>query len=154
MKRRSKLLGLATACLLAPASAHAGPYSDDLGKCLVNATNKDDRETLVRWMFTAAALHPAVKALLSVSRERSEAANKAAGALFMRLLTVACKAEAQKAIRYEGGSAAVQSGFQILGQVAGQEMFASSDVAASLNGLTKYLDEEKLKSLAKDPAKE
>jgi len=38
-------------------SASAGVYADDLGKCLVASTTKDDRSNLIRWLFVAAAHH-------------------------------------------------------------------------------------------------
>lgn len=53
--------------LLTVGSAHAGPYSDDLGKCLVASTTAADKGALVKWMFATAALHPAVKSVASVT---------------------------------------------------------------------------------------
>ncbi len=66
----------------------------------------------------------------------------------MRLLTESCKAEAQKALQYEG-AITMQLSFQILGQVAGQEMMSSAEVVAGMPGLKKYVDENRLKELMK-----
>lgn len=129
--------------------AQAGPYIDDLGKCIVEATTVADRAAFVRWMFAAATLHPAVKSLASVPAERLEAENKATAELFMRLLTESCRDQTQKAIKYEGPMA-IASGFQVLGQVAGQELFSSPEVSAGLAGMEKYMDSEKLKAVAGD----
>jgi hypothetical protein len=58
-----------------------------------------------------------------------------------------CKDEAQKAIQYEG-LATLQLSFQVLGQVAGRELFTSPEVASGMAGLQKYLDSDQLKALA------
>lgn len=127
--------------------AHAGPYTDDLSKCLVSSTSKDDRASLVTWMFSAASLHPAVKSIASVTPRQLDDANKKAGELFMRLLTDSCKSQTQQAMQYEGPNT-IQASFQVLGQVAGQELFTSPEVSGAMAGLAKYIDEAKLKELS------
>jgi hypothetical protein len=103
--------GFAALLLLACGSAAAGPYGDDLAKCLVESTTHDDRTALVRWMFAAIAAHPAVASIAKVTPEVMEGANKSASALFMRLLTESCKEKAQKALKYEGPGT-LQTSFQ------------------------------------------
>lgn len=125
---------------------HAGPYTDELSKCIVASTTTDDRVAIVKWMFSAASLHPAVKSITSVSEEQLDEANKITAKLLMRLLTDSCMQHAQKAIKYEGHRA-IQSSFQILGQVAGRELFSSPDVAAGMAGFEKHFDSEKLESV-------
>jgi hypothetical protein len=132
--------------------ASAGVFADDLGKCLVNSTTKEDRANLIRWLFVAAAHHPAVKPIASVSPAQQEESDKQMGTLFMKLLTDSCKAETQKAIQAEG-AATLQYAFEVLGKVAGQELFSSPEVAGNLQGLMKYIDGEKLKALAGTPQK-
>jgi len=68
----------------------------------------------------------------------------------MKLLTDSCKTEAQKAVQYEGQTT-FQIAFEVLGKVAGQELFSSPEVAANLKGLAKYIDVEKIKALATTP---
>lgn len=125
---------------------HAGPYTDELSKCIVASTTTNDRVAIVKWMFSAASLHPAVKSITSVSEEQLEEANKKTAELLMRLLTESCIQQAKKAIKYEG-QVAIQSSFQILGQVAGRELFSSPDVAAGMAGFEKHFNGEKLESL-------
>jgi hypothetical protein len=131
-------------------SAWAGVYADDLGKCLVSATTKDDRSNLIRWLFVAAAQHPAVKPISVISPAQQDESDKAMGALIMRLLTDSCKTDAQKAIQYEG-PVTIQIAFEVLGKVAGQELFSSPEVTANLKGLAKYIDADKIKALANTP---
>jgi hypothetical protein len=129
-------------------TANAGLYTDDLSRCMVEKTSKEDRAALVRWMFVAAAAHPAVAPIAKVSTEQQDGANKAIGELFTRLLTGSCKEKAKSAIAYEGG-AAIQMSFQVLGQVAGAELFQSPEVARVMAGLEKHVDKKKLDALGK-----
>jgi len=141
---RSGYLGLAAFCVCF--SAHAGPYGDDLAKCLVDSTTKEDRIALVRWMFTAAAANPAVASIAKVTPKVMDEANASTGTLFMRLLTDSCKEKAKTALKYEG-PATIQLSFQVLGQVAAGEMFATPEVREAMSGLEKYVDKKKIEEL-------
>jgi len=127
-------------------AAYASPYADELGKCLVDATTKEDRTALVRWMFAAAAAHPAVAAIANVSPKVMEDANATTGALITRLLTESCKDQAKKALNYEG-PLTLQLSFQVLGQVAATELFTSPQVKQAMSGLQKTVDKKKLEEL-------
>lgn len=133
------------AALLPANMACAGPYTDDLSKCIIESTTPGDRAAFVKWMFAAASLHPAVKSIAAVSPEELDAANRQTAELLTKLLTESCKQNAEKAIRYEG-NAALRASFEVLGKVAANELFSSAEVAAGMAGLTKYLDGEKLRS--------
>jgi hypothetical protein len=131
--------------------AQAGPFSDALGKCLVETTTAADKQALVRWMFATAALHPAVKSLAPVAPAARENANREVARLFERLLSDSCNTQTRQAMQYEG-ELALQTGFQILGQVAGRELFADPAVAAGMGELEKHLDTKKLqRALAPQP---
>lgn len=134
--------------VISPAVTHAGVYTDDMTKCLVEATSKEDRLSLVRWMFAAMSQHPAVTSLTNVTEGDVEKANSETGALFMRLLTESCVEVTKKAIRYEG-PAAIQMSFAVLGQVASSELFTDPGVLKVMSGLEKYTDQEKLEALGK-----
>lgn len=143
---RGCLLFLGLAALLAPTqAAQAGPYSDELSKCIIESTTVSDRAAFVNWIFSAASLHPAVKSIAAVSKEQMDAANRQTGEMVMKILTESCPKQAEKAIRYEGASA-LETSFEVLGQVAGQELFSSPEVAAGMAGLVEYLDENRLKA--------
>lgn len=125
-------------------SAYAGPYTDDLTRCIVESTTMSDRIEFVKWMFFAISLHPVAKNYTSVSEQQITEANKKIADLLMKLLTKSCKEKAQKAIKYEG-QIAFQTSFRTLGQVAAQDLFSNPDVAAVMSGLEKNLDKETLK---------
>src|SRR5258706_11445451 len=72
---------------LASALALAGPYSDEMAKCLVKSTSDADKNMLEKWMFAAAALHPAVQSIASVSDAERNELNKSTARLVERLLT-------------------------------------------------------------------
>ena len=139
-------------CVLLLASAttsRAGVYSDDLGKCLVSSTSANDRALLVRWMFTAASTHPAIKDLAIVTPEQLAQSNMDLANLFMELLTEKCRDFARNAARFEG-QLAIQQSFQLLGQVAGQELFTEPSVIEGMSGIHQHVDMSKLESMMKE----
>ncbi|MBC2729854.1 hypothetical protein [Thiobacillus sp.] len=147
MRRRdhAKRVGQATLLALAlnAGAAQAGPYSDDLAKCLVESTTTTDKNALVKWMFATAALHPAVKSIASITDAERAQSTRSTAELFVKLLTESCRAQAQQAVKYEGATA-LQTGFQILGQVAARELFADPNVAQGLAELEQYIDSRKI----------
>ena len=140
---------LITYCFLLVPPSHAGVYTDDLSRCIVENTDKEDRITFVKWMFSAMAKHPAVKTFVSASEEQADVIDKNMAELFMSLLVEDCKEKAQKAIQYEG-RVAMETAFQVLGQVAARDLLSDPDVLKSLSGMEKYIDLEKLSSLKAD----
>jgi hypothetical protein len=125
---------------------YAGPYGDALSKCLISSTSVDDRNQLVQWMFSAASSHPAVSSFTAVSPAQLDSANKNAALLFEKLLTKSCKKETTEALKYEG-EITISTAFNILGQVAGRELFSDPSVSKNLTGLNKYFDKSKLEAL-------
>jgi hypothetical protein len=141
------LLVLAVMLFVGVAPSPAGPYTDELSKCLVASTTAADRVDLVKWMFAAASSHPAVRPMSTVTPAQLDAANRKMGALVMRLLTETCVQQTRDALKYEG-AATLQTSFQVLGQVAGRELFTSPEVKEALSGLDQYVDGEKVQALA------
>jgi len=147
MKKSHKLTAAAAAVtLLASTAAQAGPYTDDLSKCLVRSTSEQQKAVLVEWVFAIAALHPSVKPLSSVSDAKRTDLNKSVADLFTTLLTASCRQETQDAVKYEG-AAAIQTSFALLGQVAMTDLFSNPDVAQGLGAFSQYLDKSKFDSV-------
>jgi len=138
----------AIALLVGVSPAFAGAYTDELSRCLVEKSSANDKSALVQWIFVAMSQHPSVSALTKVTPADVEKHNKVAGELFTRLLAETCAEQSTKAIKNEG-PVAIQSAFQVLGQVAAGDLFANPEVAKVMSGLEKYLDAEKLGALAK-----
>ncbi|MBI3547127.1 MAG: hypothetical protein HY081_11155 [Gammaproteobacteria bacterium] len=123
----------------------AGPFTDEMSKCLVKNTNETDRTLLIRWIFAAMASHPDVKVLSNVSSEKGDELNKDAANLMVALLTKRCKSETQQALKYEGKNT-IEVSFQILGQVAMQGLMTNPDVAKYIAGLASHMDKKALEN--------
>ncbi len=140
------MVSAALLSILLSAPALAGPYSDEMAKCLVRSTSATDRNGLVKWLFASAVLHPEIKPIATVSDAQRDNLNRITARLFERLLTVSCRAETQNAVKYEGPTT-LETSFQVLGQVAGRELFTDPNVATSMAGLMNYVDKSKLEAL-------
>ena len=148
MNARRHAIGIVLACaiggLRAATCLAAAPYTDELSKCLVKSTSDADRTLLVQWMFAMASLHPAVKSMSAMSEAQRTEITRGTAGVMEHLLTVSCRTETQQALKYEGTSA-IEASFNVLGQVAGRELFSNPQVAAGLADLGKFVDEKKLK---------
>ena len=132
-------------------TAYAGPFTDEMSKCLVRSTSEADKTLLIKWIFAAMATHPDVKALSGVTPEMGEQLNKETGKLVMRLLTRSCKTETRQAVDFEGEDT-FKASFGVLGQVAMQGLMANGEVSNYFSGFEKYLDAKVLQqALGKKP---
>lgn len=143
---RTLLLAAFTLGSSLPIAAQAGPYADDMGKCLVKQTGAAERTAIMKWLFAAMALHPEVSAMSTIQSAARDTINRDVGALFTRLLTESCRAESTLAMQYEG-ALAMQSAFGVLGQVAMQELMANPAVNAGLAELEKHVDQKRIEAL-------
>lgn len=146
MKKHSVIWLIVAALGATTGPVQADIYTDDLSRCLVESTTREDKFSLVKWMFSAASQHPAVGSIANVSEQQLDETNQRTAELFVDLLTESCREQTIKAVKYEG-QVAIQSGFKVLGQVAAGELFASPEVAAGMAGLQKHIDAEKLQSV-------
>jgi hypothetical protein len=124
----------------------AGPYADDLSRCLVSATSAEDKNTLVKWVFSIASLHPALGSVSAVTGSQRSQMDREVAALFEALLTDRCKKQTQSALRYEGEKT-IGTAFEVLGQAAMMELFSDPAVAKGLGAFTAHLDQKKLEAL-------
>ena len=144
-----KTLTLALAVILCGSiAAHAGPFTDEMSRCIVRKTTESDKTLFIKWIYAAMSSHPDVASLANVSPELKDDLNKNAAKLVMELLTVRCKEECQQAVEFEGEDS-FKTSFGTLGRVAMQGLMSHPDVAAYLSGLERYFDEKKLKKTFK-----
>lgn len=144
--KSASLIFILIMSIVLTSQAMAGPYSDDMAKCLVESTSQKDKSQLVQWIFSALSLHPSLANSVSISSfEREESTRKAAD-LFVTLVTDRCFEETKKAIDYEGPES-IGYGFKILGEVAAHGLFSSPEVAQGMSSFENYLDKDKLKVL-------
>jgi hypothetical protein len=128
-----------------------GIYTDDMARCLVNSTSVAERNGLVKWMFSSAALHPAVKSIASISEAQRQESDKYMAQFFQKLLFERCRTQTQQAVKYEG-QLAFESSFTVLGQVAARELFSEPSVAKGMSNLNNYIDKQKMQTLLGVPA--
>ena len=146
MRKIIAVCSLAILAQLGSASAVAGPFGDDMAKCMVRATSPEDRAMVVQWIFAFIALHPDVRQLASITDETREMLNKRMAALTMSLLTEHCAEETREAIKIEGMEV-LKTSFGVLGRVAVQDLFAHDAVKQGLIDFSRNLDEKKIKEL-------
>lgn len=134
-----RLMPLIAFALAAP--AYAGPYSDDLSKCMVEQASAADRTAFVKWMFTAMAASPVVKDMAKVTPDERKAASAEVANFFTRLMTKSCRSQVVAALRYEGDGA-VMAGFSLLGKVAMQDLMTDPAVLAEYGALDGFEGKE------------
>lgn len=136
--------GICVAALLAwGGTALAQSRTDLLSACLSDHTNGKERKELVRWMFVAMSVHPALKDLAVVAPTVRSSADQAVGQLISRLLSEDCRVEARDAMQSDGPKA-FEAAFSSLGRIAVQELMTNPEVSASVMGYMKYVDPKKL----------
>lgn len=147
---RRALAAAATVAVLFAAStatslAQAQAPVEALGRCLADSTTGKDRKELARWLFAAMTAHPEMKPLSAATPQDIDAASRTAAAIFTRLLAETCSKEVRNAVQ-SGGAAAIQSGFQVLGQLAMQELMTNADVGAAMAVLDRHIDKAKVEA--------
>ena len=124
----------------------AGPFVDDMAKCLVRSTSSKDNILLGRWLVRVYGEHSESKGLTYISDYNKKIIDRDVAKLFTRLLTQDCEYEVKKAYKYEGLSV-MSNAFQVLGEVAGKELLEDRNVSKAINKFTEYVDYEKLEYL-------
>jgi hypothetical protein len=137
---------------MTPCVAIAGPFADDMARCLVKSTSDEDRTDLVRWIFSSMSLHPDLTSLSKITADARNDIDAKTGKLISRLLFDSCKAETLEAVKNEGPQT-LQYAFNILGQVAARGIFSDPHVTEEMQALDKQLDQAQLKELVASAAK-
>ncbi len=130
----------------AAGAAHAGPASDEMGRCLVHATTDQDKTALMVWIFQAVSAHPTVRAYANVTDAQRQESAKAAAAILQRLLTVDCRKESSAAVKADG-PAAFQTALAGLGPAVMEGLTQDPAVGRTLQQVVGYLDMAKLGEL-------
>ena len=124
-------------------TAMAGPAADSLGACLADNTSGKDRKEMARWVFVGMSTHPELESFSKVTDKNRDDLDKVMAAMFTKLVTESCPAQAKTAIEKEG-PIAFQTAFGIIGKLAMQELMSNPEVNSSFTRYTKYLDQSKL----------
>ena len=126
----------------------AGPYTNELGNCLIISTDKTDKKRLVTWIFRVLAEHPDLKKDLGevFSSKQKIVTDVQAADLLTDLLTKRCRREAILAMKYEPDTA-LNSSFKTLGEVAASSLMSHPEVSESTSSYVQYIDMDKLSFL-------
>lgn len=135
---RSTLSAVFLSAVFAVPHASAGVFTDDMSRCFVHESSAEDQVVLVKWMFAALTLNPAVTPLSAIKPEVRLAINNDATKLFHRLLVEDCRSETVTALKNEG-PAALQVSFSVLGQTAARGLMSNAAVVGEMQGLGKAL---------------
>ena len=126
----------------------AGPFGDEMAKCLVTSTSNRDRTKIIKWMFRVYGEHPEVSYIVDLSDREKKVIDKDIADVFTRLLSEDCVDETKKALDYEGDNV-MFTAFETLGQVAAQGFNVNPSVERSINKFTELIEYEKLDYLGK-----
>jgi hypothetical protein len=134
-------------CLAAP-PVHSDEFTDKLGGCMVDALNGKERKQLAKWIFFAIAAHPEIKSYLKATAQNIAETDESIGKLITRLLIDDCPEELKAA--YRTNPQALQQPFELLGQVAMQELLTDQSVTKAITNYVQYTDLEKINLLMID----
>ena len=133
---------LSASCLLAP-QARAGEAGEALSKCLSDATTQDDRRALVRWIFSAIAVHPDLREFTTIDAARREQIESESVAVFERLIVEDCTAQTRLALMQEG-TEGFQAAFKTLGELAMGGVVEDAQVQAGMAQLGERIDKQRV----------
>lgn len=134
-----------TTILAFSASASANSATDTFAQCLVDNLNGKERKSLAKWIFFAIGSHPEIKSYSNATEDAVDESNKYVGELISKLLLVNCPEELKSANKSD--PLAIQKAFELVGQVAMQELMTNTDTMQALTNYTKYADLEKITKL-------
>ncbi|MUH73239.1 hypothetical protein [Psychrosphaera haliotis] len=132
---------------VAPASL-ADNSTQQFASCLVDNLNGKERKKLAKWIFFAMAAHPEIESFSNITANNYTNSDKAIGSLITRLLTENCSAEMKAA--YKTNPQAIEQGFELVGQVAMQELMSNDKVMTAITSYSHFTDQSKINSILVD----
>lgn len=124
-----------------PASSEAQAF----GTCLIDSLTGKERKQLAKWVYFAIAAHPEMESFSNVQEGDRKNTDKSIGSLVTRLLVDDCPQELILAQNTD--PLAIQKAFELVGQVAMQELMTSQDVVTAISSYANYLDQGKINAL-------
>ena len=118
--------------------ALAATPTEEFSVCLVDSLNGKERKMFARLVFFSMAAHPEIEKYSKVKKSDLKKTSKSLGEIFTRLLTVDCPNELRAANADD--PLALQKAFELVGQVAMQELMTNGAVSESMAGFSKYAD--------------
>ena len=139
-----RILLVCLICSFSVGRIFAGPFSDDLGRCLVVMADENDKKNLVNWIVRIITVHPDIEQKIGrvYTEIQKTRADLDAAEIVTKLLVERCPTEFTAALKYER-AAALETAFTVLGRAAMQELMQDPSVQESSQEFIKYVDPEK-----------
>ena len=131
--------------LLSGTSVIASTPTEQLGTCLIDTLNGKERKNLAKWIYFAIGSHPEIKSFMNATTDDIQKSDEYVGKLITKILTVDCPEELSAANKSD--PMAIQKAFELVGQVAMQELMANQDTMKALTNYVTYTDQEKINSI-------
>lgn len=141
MKNTGKFVALLLALIIATPVMAASP-TNTFANCLVDSLNGKERKNLAKWIFFSMAAHPDIQAYANVTPKDVQENDAYIGHLVTRLLADDCPAQLKQANAAD--PQAVKKAFELVGQVAMQELMSNQNVARSITNYARYADIQKI----------
>jgi hypothetical protein len=144
MKKTAKILIIALSfgtAISLPASAN----TQALAVCLTDSLNGKERKQLAKWIYFSIAAHPEMKPYSNISADVRTDTDKYVGTLVTRLLVDDCASQLKIAQKTDPNS--LQKAFELVGQVAMQEIMTNPDVTSTIGSYSKYVDQKRISSI-------
>jgi hypothetical protein len=124
---------------------YAETPTEKLGVCLIDNLNGKERKMLAKWIFFAIAAHPEISSYSNATSSDVMKNDKEIGSLITRLLTEDCPNELKAADQID--PQAIEKAFELVGQVAMQEVMTNQAVSKTIANYVKYTDQEKINKI-------
>ncbi len=115
------------------------------GTCLVDSLDGKERKALAKWIFFAMAAHPEIEEYGQISAAARSESDQEVGNLITRMLTEDCAQ--QLLVAHKADPLAVQKAFELVGQVAMQELMTNQAVMLAITRYTSHTDQAKIGAL-------
>lgn len=126
-------------------TCQAGPYGDDLTKCLLSNATDDDKENILKWQFVLASKYPANSRFYSPPELADEMTSLVTAGIFYRLTEVDCKKEKDIVEKLEG-KPSVANSLAMLTNSSWGRLFKSQAVNDYVAMTDKFYAKEKQKA--------
>lgn len=131
--------------LFSGTSVIASTPTEQLGTCLIDTLNGKERKNLAKWIYFSIGSHPEIKSFSNATADNIQDSDEYVGKLITKILTVDCPKELNKA--HKSDPLAIQKAFELVGQVAMQELMANQETMKALTNYARYADQEKINTI-------
>jgi hypothetical protein len=131
--------------LLSGTSVFANTPTEQLGTCLVDTLNGKERKNLAKWIYFSIGSHPEMKPFMKATDADIQESDEFVGKLITKILVEDCPKELHSANKSD--PLAIQKAFELVGQVAMQELMTNQDTMNAITNYITYTDQDKINAI-------